>query len=115
VIPEWLSKRLGIDAEIPADVAFRVPARRRRKRGISFGGYRAPVMCAPCNEHFKHLEGDVIPLLEPMAKGMRLVLDQQSQQLLALWATKTAIALLAAEDPTTVPKAHGKMVREEAR
>lgn len=115
VIPEWLSKRLGINAEIPAEVAFRVRARRRRKQGISFGGYRAPVMCGPCNKHFGHLEEIVIPLLEPMAKGMRLVLGQQSQQLLALWANKTTIALLAAEDPTTVPKAHGKMVRDEAR
>lgn len=115
VIPEWLSKRLGITAEIPAEVAFRVPARRRRKQPISFGGYRAPVMCHPCNEHFGRLEEAVIPLLAPMAQGMRLVLGQKSQQLLALWADKTAIALLAAEDPATVPKAHGKMVRDEAR
>jgi hypothetical protein len=114
VIPEWLSKRLGINAEIPAEVAFGVRARRRRKHAISFGGYRAPVMCHPCNEHFGRLEETVIPLLEPMAKGMRLVLAQESQQLLALWANKTAIALLAAEDPATVPKAHGKTVRDEA-
>lgn len=115
VIPEWLSKRLGINAEIPAEVAFRVRARRRRKQAISFGGYRAPVMCAPCNEHFGRLEEAVIPLLEPLARGMRLVLAQESQQLLALWAVKTAIALLAAEDPATVPKAHGEAVRDEAR
>jgi hypothetical protein len=115
VIPEWLSKRLGINAQIPAEVAFRVRARRRRKQAIPFGGYRAPVMCHPCNEHFGRLEEIVIPLLEPMAKGMMLVLAQESQWLLALWATKTAIALLAAEDPATVPKAHGKMVRDEAR
>lgn len=115
VIPDWLSKRLGITAEIPAEVAFRVRARRRRKQAIPFGGYRAPVMCAPCNEHFGRLEEVVIRLLEPMAKGRRLVLAQESQQLLALWANKTAISLLAAEDPTTVPKAQGKTVRGEAR
>jgi hypothetical protein len=115
VIPEWVSKRLGIDAEIPAEVAFRVRAPRRRKQGITFGGYRARVMCVPCNDHFKHLEDAVIPLLEPMAKGRRLVLGQDSQQLLALWATKTTIALLAAEDPMIVPKAHGKTIRDEAR
>jgi hypothetical protein len=115
VIPEWLSKRLGINAEMPAEVAFRVRARRRRKQAISFGGYRAPVMCDRCNKHFGRLEEAVIPLLEPMAKGMRLALAEYSQQLLALWANKTAIALLAAEDPATVPKAHGKMVREGAR
>jgi hypothetical protein len=108
VIPEWLSRRLGIDAEMPAEVAFRVRARRRRKQAISFGGYRAPVMCVPCNEHLGRLEEAVIPLLGPMAKGIRLVLAADSQQLLALWAAKTAIALLAAEDPATVPKAHGK-------
>jgi hypothetical protein len=115
VIPEWLSKRLGINAQIPADVAFRVRTRRRRKQPISFGGYRAPVMCHPCNEHFGRLEEVVIPLLAPMAQGMRLVLDQESQQVLALWANKTAIALMAAEDAATVPKAHGKMVRDEVR
>jgi hypothetical protein len=115
VIPEWLSKRLGITAEIPAEIAFRIPARRRRKQAISFGGYRAPVMCAPCNEHFGRLEETVIPLLEPMAKGRRIVLGQESQQLLALWANKTAVALLAAEDSATVPKAHGTTIREEAR
>jgi hypothetical protein len=76
VIPEWLSKRLGINAEIPAEVAFRVRARRRRKQAISFGGYRAPIMCGPCNEHFGRLEEAVIPLLEPMATGMSLVLGQ---------------------------------------
>jgi hypothetical protein len=115
VIPKWLSKRLSIKAEIPADVAFGVPAPRRRKQGISFGGYEAPVMCEGCNEHFGKLEEAVIPLVESMAKGVTVVLDEQSQQLLALWATKTAIALLAAEDPATVPKVHGRMVRDEAR
>jgi hypothetical protein len=115
VIPEWLSKRLGINAQIPAEAAFRVRARRRRKQPISFGGYRAPVMCHPCNEYFGRLEEVVIPLLGPMAQGMSFVLDQASQQTLALWANKTAIALLAAQDPAIVPKAHGKMVRNEAR
>jgi hypothetical protein len=115
VIPEWLSKRLSIKAEIPADVAFRVPGPRRRKQGISFGGYRASVMCKGCNEHFGKLEEAVIPLLEPMARGVTVVLDQESQQLLALWATKTAIALLSAEDPATVPKEQGRMVRDKAR
>jgi hypothetical protein len=115
VIPEWLSKRLGINAQIPAEAAFRVRARRRRKQPISFGGYRAPVMCHSCNEHFGRLEEVVIPLLGPMAQRMSFVLDQASQQTLALWANKTAIALLAAQDPAIVPKAHGKMVRNEAR
>ena len=72
-------------------------------------------MCGPCNEHFGRLEERVIPLLEPMAKSTRLVLADDSQQLLALWANKTAIALLAAEDSATVPKLHGTTIRNEAR
>lgn len=114
VIPEWLSKRLGINAQIPAEVAFRLRTPRRRKQPISFGGYRAPVMCRSCNEHFGRLEEAVIPLLAPMAQGMTLVLGHESQQVLALWAAKTAIALLAAEDAATVPKVHGKRLRDEA-
>jgi hypothetical protein len=114
-IPAWISKRLGIKEELSAEDAFIAGGARRRKQPISFGSHRAPVMCKPCNTHFKDLEDRVIPLLVPMAKGNTLALGSESQALLALWANKTAIALLAAEDASAVPVAHGCTVRNEGR
>ncbi len=80
---------------------------------ISFASYRHRIFCKPCNTHFKHLEDEVIPLLVPMAQGRTLVLDTDSQALLALWATKTAIALLAAKEQLRdlVPSDHRQSVR----
>lgn len=114
-IPAWISKRLGITDELSAEDAFIAGGARRRKQPISFASHRAPVMCRPCNTHFKHLEDAVIPLLEPMAKGQTLALGAESQDLLALWANKTAIALLAADDPAAVPEGHGPSIRTNAR
>jgi hypothetical protein len=111
-IPAWISKRLGIKDELSAEDAFIAGGARRRKQPISFASHRAPVMCRPCNTHFKHLEDMGIPLLVPMAKGQTLALGRESQALLALWANKTAIALLAAEDPSAVPNGHGQAIRE---
>ena len=114
-IPAWISKRLGIKDELSAEDAFIAGGARRHKQPISFASHRAPVMCRPCNKHFKHLEDSVIPMLVPMAKRKTLALATESQALLALWANKTAIALLAAEDASAVPLAHGRTIRNEAR
>jgi hypothetical protein len=66
--------------------------------------------------NFKHLEDAVIPPLVPMARGFHFALDRESQQLLALWATKTAIALIAATDGLAgaVRIVHRRAVRENA-
>ena len=116
-IPHWISKRLAIRDFLSADEAFVAGGIERRRQPISFASYRARILCDGCNTHFKHLEDDVIPLLEPMARGRILSLDTQSQALLARWGHKTAIALLAAtpELRDAVPTEHRHAVRHEGR
>ena len=113
VIPAWIAKRLGVKEYLaPGDTV--VAGGTPRKQPVSFASYRARIFCSGCNTHFKHLEDAVIPLLVPMAKGFTLSLDQTSQALLALWADKTAMALIAA-DPSqedVVPLKHHRAVRE---
>lgn len=109
-IPAWMSKRLGINAQM-SGWTIGLPARRHP---ISFKSHRKRIFCKPCNTHFKHLEDEAIPLLVPLAKGRTLVLSPDSQALLALWATKTAIALLAATNDELrdlVPMDHRRSVR----
>lgn len=113
VIPAWIAKRLGVKEYLaPGDTV--VAGGTPRKQPVSFASYRARIFCSDCNTHFKHLEDAVIPLLVPMAKGLTLSLDQTSQALLALWADKTAMALIAA-DPSqedVVPLDRHRAVRE---
>lgn len=114
VVPSWISKRLGIKTFLTQTSAGgRVVPQRQP---ISFASHRKRIFCTSCNTHFKHLEDAVIPLLVPMARGFHLGLDPESQQLLALWATKTAIALIAATDGLgdAVPIGHRQVVRENA-
>jgi hypothetical protein len=114
VIPEWISRRLGVRDFLSADSAFVGAGAERPTRPISFASYRSRIFCAGCNTHFKHLEDAVIPLLAPMARGFTLSLDPDSQALLALWAHKTAIALVAAtpEGAAAVPESHRRAVRD---
>lgn len=92
VIPAWISKRLGITGQIEPRNAMQI-GRARRRQPISFGGYRARIFCAGCNEHFHHLEDEVIPWLVPMARGVPMSLGPDSQAVIATWAVKTAMAL----------------------
>lgn len=116
-IPKWIGKRLGIKDFLAGGHL----GRQSRKQPISFRSYRARVFCKPCNSHFKHLEDQVIPLLEPMAKGRTLSLGPDSQALLGLWAAKTGVALIAANnvenpDATVVmPLDHRLSIREQGR
>ena len=111
-IPKWMSKRLGIRDYLFTRSSNLTP----RKQPISFASHRARIFCRPCNTHFKHLEDKVIPLLVPMAQGRATIsLDSDSQAILALWAAKTAIALVAATPDLRefVPKAHRESVRRD--
>jgi hypothetical protein len=113
VVPAWVSKRFGITEFLSAEDAFIVGG-TRPTQPISFASYRARVMCHGCNRHFKHLEDAVIPLLVPMGRGLALSLDRDSQRLLALWASKTALALMAArpgEDNRRL-QMQGRAIRE---
>lgn len=112
VIPGWISKRLGIKSFLTQTSAGgRVGP---QKQSISFASHRKRIFCTGCNTHFKHLEDAVIPLLVPMARGFYFALDAHSQQLLALWAIKTAMALIAATDglADAVPIEHHQAIRE---
>jgi hypothetical protein len=104
-----MSKHLGIKSMM-GGWTIGLPALRHL---ISFASYRHRIFCKPCNAHYKHLEDEVIPLLVPMARGRTLVLGTGNQALLALWAAKTAIALLASKDELRdlVPPDHRQSVR----
>lgn len=114
VVPSWISRRLGIKTFLTqTSTGGRVVP---QKQPISFASHRKRIFCTGCNTHFKHLEDAVIPLIVPMARGFHLALDPESQQLLALWATKTAMALIAATDglDDAVPIGHHQAVRDNA-
>lgn len=115
-IPKWMAKRLGIKEFLPGDnFGSRVTL---RKQPVSFASFRARIFCSSCNTHFKHLEDSVIPLIVPMATGRVLSIGPENQSLLALWATKTAIALTVATAPEysdTIPLQHRSSVRFENR
>jgi hypothetical protein len=104
-----MSKQLGIKVMM-SGWTIGLPALRH---SISFASYRHRIFCKPCNAHFGELEEAVIPLLVPMAQGSTLALNTDSQALLALWAAKTAIALLASKDEIRdlVPADHRQLVR----
>jgi hypothetical protein len=112
LIPEWVSKRLGV-----RDIVYVVEetdgGMRRRKQPISFASHRARILCGDCNEHFGLLEQKVIPLLVPMARGVTLSLNAETQALLALWAAKTGAFLSGAEPALrdTIPPEHGPTIR----
>ncbi len=116
VIPGWISKQLAIKGHIEPGNAMQI-GRARRRQPISFGSYRARIFCAGCNEHFHHLEDEVIPWLVPMARGVPMSLGPDSRAVIARWAVKTAMALLSAEpgDQDIVPLAHREALRREDR
>jgi hypothetical protein len=115
-IPKWIAKRLGIKSFLTGFALG--DTKVSRKQPMSFASHRRRIFCGGCNEHFKHLEDASIPMLEPMARGEVVRLDPPAQALLALWATKTTIALIAADETTTaqlVPVEHRRAVRYASR
>lgn len=116
VIPAWISKRLEIKGQVEPRRAMQI-GRGPRRQPISFGSYRARIFCGDCNEHFHHLEDEVIPWLVPMARGVPISLGTESRALIARWAVKTAMALLSAEpgDQDVIPRPHREALRAEGR
>lgn len=102
-IPEWVGKNLGIKEMMPVEDANVYPGPNRRRHPISFARHTTQAFCADCNEQFGHLEQEVSPILEEMARGHDVELDKSVQQRLALWANKTAFALRAAENKADLP------------
>ena len=109
-IPGWMSKRLGIKEQLISRSSRGMPQARHP---ISFGSYRKRIFCKACNTHYKHLEDAAIPLIEPMAWGRQAIsLEGDSQSLIALWAAKTGMALLAASGlADLIPKDQRDTVR----
>jgi hypothetical protein len=108
-----MSKRLKIKEVMPGRTGNLTP----RRQPISFASHRARIVCKPCNTHFGLLEEEVCDLIVPMATGRVLSLGDDSQELLALWASKTAIMLIAAHPDLRefVPQAHRDSVRYDER
>jgi hypothetical protein len=107
-IPAWMSKRLGIKEQIQGRSVGMAPPRHP----LSFASHRGRILCKGCNTHFKHLEDAAIPLLVPMATDLTLALGPESREQLALWASKTAMALLATQElGAAVPREHRESVR----
>ncbi len=117
VIPAWISKQLGIKEYLYPDRPPRRGEVGRASQPISFASFRARIFCKECNKHFKDLEDEVIQLLVPMARGRSVSLDTGTQALLARWAAKTAIALIATDPELreVVPAKHRRLIRDEGR
>jgi hypothetical protein len=117
VVSAWISKQLGIKKFLYPDRAPRRGDVGRASQPISFASFRARIFCKGCNKHFKGLEDQVMPVIVPMARGRSISLDRETQALLALWAAKTAIALIATDPKLRdlVPMEHRRAVREESR
>lgn len=116
-VPAWIAKRLGVRDFLDPQTALTHKI-APRKQPISFASHRARIFCVGCNTRFKHLEDAVIPLLVPMAQGRIVSLGTEPQGLLAEWAAKTAVALIAATSPElreAVPAEHRRCIREDAR
>jgi hypothetical protein len=116
VIPEWISKQLGIDHIISMKGSIQ-PGPEPRTRPISFASYRAPIFCSGCNTHFKHLEDEALPLIVPMAKGVTFAIGQAEREVLSRWCLKTAIALSSAEPghQDAIPSGHRRALREDGK
>jgi hypothetical protein len=105
-----MGRQLGIKEQMYGRASGDLPQPRHP---ISFASHRKRIFCKPCNTHFKHLEDKVIPLIVPMATGRSIVaLGPETREMLALWASKTAMALLAAHDlHDLVPQEHRDAIR----
>lgn len=96
VIPAWLPRHLGLSGVILDRRKGKIG--ETRKIDGPFGAIRAKILCDDCQRHFARLEAEVKPLLLPMIDGQPTPAYLYWQQrYIALWATKTAYALLARE------------------
>lgn len=116
-VPAWISRRLGIRDFLSTQGAV-IHNVMPRKQPISFASHRARIFCSSCNTHFKHLEDAVIPLIVPLARRGVVSLGSDHQHLLAVWAAKTALALLPTTAPElreVVPLDHRRSIRMDGR
>lgn len=112
IIPAWLAKRCGLeDAFLGATTP---QAALSHKHPISFKSHRKRFFCQCCQDHFKLLEDDVIPYVEPMCSGARVTLDADAQKIVARWAAKTGFAMIASEAGAAeaVPVEQRRFLRE---
>ena len=90
-LPGWVANRFDLRGTFLTTYAEGGNVTKRRQP-ISAKSMRRKMFCGECQEHFKHLEDRVIPILEPMGKGSAVVLDREQQDVLAAWGAKTACA-----------------------
>ncbi len=71
-----------------------VPMVRRRRKVVSYNTERVRGICADCNNGWmSRLESAAKPILTPMILGEPVTLSTADQQVVAAWATKTALVL----------------------
>jgi hypothetical protein len=115
-IPAWIAKRFDIKLGLTYDAAesFGSPPPTQQ---MTVANLRRRIFCKECNAHFKHLEDEAIPILEPMARGDTLSLSLEEQEIVALWGAKTGIALLATflDARALIPVDHRLSVRQQGK
>jgi hypothetical protein len=115
-IPAWIGKRFGMRA-VKLSPIYTFNLQHLRKQPVVFGSHRERICCKGCNEHFKYLEDDAIPVVEWMARGKSITLGTAEQDVLARWGAKTGYALIAAEKDfrELLPVEHRRMLRDEGK
>jgi hypothetical protein len=113
-IPKWVAKRFP---ELRAVELYHLPESTistTRRQPIRFSTHRERIFCKGCNKHFKHLEDDALHIIEWMARGRAVQLNDDEQRLVAAWGAKTGYALIAAEKEhhELVPRSHMAWLRQ---
>lgn len=95
VIPQWVSRtfsELGpgsFDVEMINEEGRRPPLRWSSPKAVEL---KVKVVCASCNHGWlADLEGEAIPILDRMIRGLPTEIDDASSKLLAAWTFKTTL------------------------
>ena len=96
--PRWLNKVMldpqGAGQAHDISIVDGVPMVRRRRKVVSYNTERVRGICADCNNGWmSRLESAAKPILTPMILGEPVTLSTADQQVVAAWATKTALVL----------------------
>ena len=76
----------------------------------------AKVVCKDCNEGWMNdLEAAAKPILAPMLRGKRVVLDTDAQAIVARWLTKTAMVFQRTTPRRPVPERHTRYLYDHRR
>jgi hypothetical protein len=107
VFPQWLQKELGLEKVAITPTWHAEPlGALLDERKHTWGTLVAGRICRSCNNGWmSNLESEAMPLLLPLIRGDRLVseLSAEEARQIAVWATKTVLALSAAVQEKRAP------------